>query len=182
MNKIQKIIGGLASGLLLAGSINANAALIEFTLSGDVMGGDATNIFNLSAGDTITATGSFDDSLLSGGTGAVTNLLITVGDLTFDNSMDAAGSGEITLSGSGALTDLTFEANEGQLGSLANFDSFLTSFTGSALSAAPGRLDLINGQWDTSSFTVVPVPAAVWLFGSGLLGLVSLARRKTASA
>jgi hypothetical protein len=26
--------------------------------------------------------------------------------------------------------------------------------------------------------TVVPVPAAVWLFGSGLLGLVGVARRK----
>ena len=25
----------------------------------------------------------------------------------------------------------------------------------------------------------VPVPAAVWLFGSGLIGLVGLARRKT---
>lgn len=27
---------------------------------------------------------------------------------------------------------------------------------------------------------VVPVPAAVWLFGSGLLGLFGIARRKTA--
>ena len=27
--------------------------------------------------------------------------------------------------------------------------------------------------------TVVPVPAAVWLFGSGLLGLIGIARRKT---
>jgi hypothetical protein len=26
--------------------------------------------------------------------------------------------------------------------------------------------------------TVIPVPAAVWLFGSGLLGLVGIARRK----
>ena len=28
---------------------------------------------------------------------------------------------------------------------------------------------------------VVPIPAAVWLFGSGLLGLVGVARRKKAS-
>ena len=28
-------------------------------------------------------------------------------------------------------------------------------------------------------FSVVPVPAAVWLFGSGLLGLIGLARRKS---
>ena len=29
------------------------------------------------------------------------------------------------------------------------------------------------------AFSVVPVPAAVWLFGSGLLGLVGVARRKS---
>jgi hypothetical protein len=30
----------------------------------------------------------------------------------------------------------------------------------------------------TTSITVVPVPAAAWLFGSGLIGLMGLARRK----
>ena len=31
----------------------------------------------------------------------------------------------------------------------------------------------------TGSFGVVPVPAAVWLFGSGLIGLIAVARRKS---
>lgn len=31
----------------------------------------------------------------------------------------------------------------------------------------------------TSSISAVPIPAAVWLFGSGLVGLMALARRKT---
>jgi hypothetical protein len=30
-----------------------------------------------------------------------------------------------------------------------------------------------------TSVSTVPVPAAVWLFGSGLLGLVGVARRKS---
>lgn len=30
------------------------------------------------------------------------------------------------------------------------------------------------------AFSVVPVPAAVWLFGSGLIGLIGIARRKKA--
>ncbi len=30
------------------------------------------------------------------------------------------------------------------------------------------------------NISAVPVPAAVWLFGSGLLGLVGVARRKAA--
>jgi hypothetical protein len=40
--------------------------------------------------------------------------------------------------------------------------------------------DLINGATSAqfAGSTVVPVPAAVWLFGSGLLGLVGFARRK----
>jgi len=58
-----------------------------------------------------------------------------------------------------------------------------------------GYADIIPGQEDVYFFnpyarevvidgitvsgpTVIPVPAAVWLFGSGLLGLVGIARRK----
>ena len=36
------------------------------------------------------------------------------------------------------------------------------------------------GSEDSAFGAVVPVPAAVWLFGSGLLGLVGVARRKKA--
>ncbi len=46
---------------------------------------------------------------------------------------------------------------------------------------------IINGAWTTLgggtgvwSAAVVPVPPALWLFGSGLLGLVGTARRKKA--
>lgn len=37
-----------------------------------------------------------------------------------------------------------------------------------------------TGTIDNVTVSAVPVPAAVWLFGSGLLGLVGLARRKKA--
>lgn len=41
----------------------------------------------------------------------------------------------------------------------------------------------LTGTGATSgAHTVVPVPAAVWLFGSGLLGLVGIARRKKSKA
>lgn len=42
-----------------------------------------------------------------------------------------------------------------------------------------GELNLISGYVDSyGSADAVPVPAAVWLFGSGLIGLIGVARRK----
>lgn len=186
MHKMKNACGGviIAGLVVLLGMGGANAAPVDFTLQGNVSSADPGNIFNVVVGDTITATGSFDDSLLSGGTGTVTDTLITVGILTFDNSMEVFGAAEITLTAGGALFDFTYEANEGANGALADFDSFFTSFTGSALNGPkskgqPTALS-IAGAWDTNTFNVavVPVPAAVWLFGSGLIGLVSVARRK----
>jgi hypothetical protein len=37
-----------------------------------------------------------------------------------------------------------------------------------------------TGRWKIAAVPAVPVPAAVWLFGSGLLGLIGVARRKKA--
>ena len=50
-----------------------------------------------------------------------------------------------------------------------------------------GAVDRLDFTFDITSFSLteasppsVPIPAAVWLFGSGLLGLVGVARRKKA--
>lgn len=44
------------------------------------------------------------------------------------------------------------------------------------------EISALEGEWavQTDDFRamVVPIPAAVWLFGSGLIGLVGVARRK----
>jgi len=48
-------------------------------------------------------------------------------------------------------------------------------------SVGPDLFSPIDVARPTAIFSVVPVPAAVWLFGSGLIGLTGLARWKTHS-
>jgi hypothetical protein len=47
-----------------------------------------------------------------------------------------------------------------------------------------GDFNLNSKKFSANGFqvTTVPVPAAVWLFGSGLLGMVSVAKRKKRAA
>ena len=65
-------------------------------------------------------------------------------------------------------------------GELSNYG--VTAFDGVSLDLL--RIDLTNEtstSFDNIALTsAVPVPAAVWLFSSGLLGLVGMARRKKA--
>ncbi len=64
-------------------------------------------------------------------------------------------------------------------GTAANYESALISI---AASLNPNGADGIF-IWNSNhgnEFNVVPIPAAVWLFGSGFIGLFALARRKRA--
>ena len=82
----------------------------------------------------------------------------------------------------------------GQFSLVALSDAFSNSSgvdLGSGMNTASGSFDIvldpmainnIGGFIDTfGSATAVPVPAAVWLFGTGLLGLIGVARRKQAA-
>ncbi len=62
---------------------------------------------------------------------------------------------------------------------LADGYDLLDGVRGNAM--ADGAFPTFNANFDLNSVSAVPVPAAVWLFGSGLLGLVGVARRKKAA-
>ena len=83
-----------------------------------------------------------------------------------------------TASASGSGSDLAAAGAGAWTGSVVNYGN-----VGAAWAAFDGtpyteKFNItVNG---TAAAPAVPVPAAVWLFGSGLLGLVGVARRKKA--
>lgn len=101
------------------------------------------------------------------------------------NQADGFGAFDLDVSngGSNRLSVLTFSINVAG-DSLSNY-----TFDVSGGNAAQGNVlfsahvaGFNDGYGNTSAFfggsTPVPVPAAVWLFGSGLLGFAGIARRK----
>ncbi len=110
---------------------------------------------------------------------------------TSNVNMFSTGAGGSTESLSGALSGNTFFAVEGwsfSLTSLAVVDqkAGLLNLEGTGVLSGAGYDDT-NATWTLSTTSLdsyslevaaVPVPAAVWLFGTGLLGLVGIARRK----
>jgi len=74
---------------------------------------------------------------------------------------------QLTYTGGSLVAGLTTGSIAGSIAGSSSND-FSTDFTAGTVLAKAGP--------------VVPVPAAVWLFGSGLLGLVGVARRKKAAA
>lgn len=183
MNKADKIIRCVLAGVLLFGAGAAGAAMTtyDYVITGDVFVGDETdaNAFGLTAGETITAYGTFTADLSGSGqvtipfgSGSGNTMTIDLnGTLLSASQAVGFGSGNnpfITLNGDETLYDLDFLKT-----SVPTFNSSFLYFDDLSASS-------LFGQWQTSvSLTVVPVPAAVWLFGSGLLGLVAAARRKT---
>jgi hypothetical protein len=169
---------GLTALLLAlnAGSVQAN--FVNFTLTGNVIYADSGNGFNLSS-ETQSVSLLFEDSVLSGGSGVVSfgngsgnTLSVVAGSYSFVESEDnnfATGFPQLTLSG-GAFSNMNFAFNIGTFGYL---DSTNLGFDGD-----DDNSGIIGGTWGDFSTSPVPLPATLWLFSSGLLGMVAVARRK----
>lgn len=106
-----------------------------------------------------------------GGTQETTNLTIS-GDLTIadGNNHDWTGAGGFNLT-----TPLWDNRDHVGLTLQNTLTAFSTVFGDQAMIQKKAVGSEITVSIDTSP---IPVPAAVWLFGSGLLGLIGVARRK----
>jgi hypothetical protein len=159
----------------------AGSVTLTLTVAGTIGGAEVTGVyFNL---DT-----SLDSSLLSiaagGGTGPTATIVTGSNSSTADGSGDydilfdlpppggdRFGAGETliyNISGIGSLTASSF-----------NFISENDTTTGPYVAASKFQSTGVDGlQSDWVAANVVPVPAAVWLFGSALAGLGFMRRKK----
>ena len=185
-----KIASTLAGAALVFGMGSAQAALWDFTLTGAVIYADAPNDYNLSYLSPVTVAGTFDDSLLTGGTGTISfasgnaygnTFTVTAGDITFTPDEEITGGiyPFLTLD-SWALDTVnngfTFYATDSATG--ATFNSYFDVFDGDDT-----NFDQIAGNWTQFSVTAVPEAStyAMMLAGLGLVGFMG-ARRKSLHA
>lgn len=162
----------------------AQAAMVNFSVTGfatDNMWNDGTpDGFGLSSApnDTITAVGTFDNVSLDGSgleSVLLDSLTITVGNAIFTQDDETRATNfPVLLFDGGAFDGIDFDALYGDFGYFNSAERLMT-FTGD-----DDNFGSIYGNWDGASYSVsaVPVPAAAWLFGSGLIALAGFVRRK----
>jgi hypothetical protein len=164
----QKLVFTL---LIALGMASAQAALVNYTITGLVLVGDETygagsNVFNLTANEEITAFGVIDDSVFGAGT----------------NNATFVGSNTITIDVNGTLFTEADDAGASLTfvnGDLDDFSFIAGTFNSNFMQFNDPVSNFFLGQWNTAVVTtVIPIPAAFWLFGSGLMGLIGIARKK----
>jgi hypothetical protein len=167
------------------------------TATGEIIAADTTIAIGESIYQSSSSSGIAYNGLAS--TDALSDLAVTISNMTsspltfiFDYSADmyAATTGDAIA---GASIDL-WDGGLGYVNITAAADAMSgpdmddSSFSENSLAGiltitvAGGGEFIFDGFVDTfGQAQAVPVPAAVWLFGTGLIGLIAVARRKNAA-
>jgi|SRR5208283_5868248 hypothetical protein len=155
-----------------------------FLLSGPESG--QTIKSNLGAGGTGTAMSSVLSlyASLSGGSGMATTTISNLDSYYYLLDKNGTGIGSFASLVNGGTNN---EANLGPLATTGYVDQYLYYYPASASntknSAGVQIADIrtyANGSVEIIPLVTTPLPAAFWLLGSGLVGLVGIRRRKTA--
>lgn len=158
----------------------AQAALVDFTVDAQIHSAAVGNSFGLMSGDIITASGQFDDSAIALGvidfTTSFNNMSISFGNTTYTDEMDVLGGASMYFTAAGVFDGIDY------LSILENPGFEANGFVGGPFDVTGyDSTGYVDGTWQVDSYSAVsavPVPAAIWLFGSGLIGLAGIGRRK----
>lgn len=197
MLKLPRILALVGCVALASLTLNANAAyVIDF---GTGLAGAGGTINNTGTG--ITGTSILIGSMIVQGTASSDGTYAVDALLNFDTGANTISIvGDIPLLGiatdtllSGSFSTFSYSGVPGPT------EVFSATGPDTKSSALLGALGIpLNTQFDFFGFSiesangsvvstdiintaVIPVPAAIWLFGSGLLGLAGISRRKKAA-
>ncbi len=166
-----------SSGVVLASTVSFNPdpkdVMVGDTFTVDIVGSDFTELSGgtidlgfdstLLTVESVSVNSSAFDFLPDGGGPAVGN---TWSNIVFDTFVNNPATGTFTIATMTLISDA--EGNS----SLAILES--SKFFSATAQLSPTLLD------GTVNISAVPVPAAVWLFGSGMMGLVGISCHKKA--
>ena len=181
--RMKQVLSGIACSLalLITGFMPGVASAITIAISWTGSGGytmSGTMIYN----DSLIGTGAIDETDVDSLTieGFLNNVSIGTWDLadgsttTFNLNYDTDTQSFIVGGSSTGTSGQTWNwQGDTGLGFISGSPNQLLSLDGSNIPAS-----VITTASGTLTATVVPVPAAAYLFGSGLVGLIGFARRK----
>ena len=171
-------LSGVVCACLLMFGINAGAAVVRYDISGEPifeLPGITPGSFCPTEGCTFAGTFEVNDLLINQFQ-PVSNFFATSTSIAVEPfTTDDLTVNSVFLDANGNLTTLDFEVF---LLSDPNSDYFASITESSWHLHAVGNVDFPVTTTAGVTVTVIPIPPAVWLFGSGLLGLVGISRRK----
>lgn len=176
-------LAAIAAISLAANAANAASYVFEGTIESctgicaifTAVGQSATFAFTGDDGPGLVSAGSVTDVAISLSTVAGGSLDFVDGvalgsDLMADANSNPTG-GTITLQGTGSTTGIVAQGT---------VDAATGTWVAYVVSASDGSLEQVASGSGAFVVNEVPIPAAGWLFGSAVLGLCTVRRRKAA--
>jgi hypothetical protein len=180
---------GCGGGVVGCFSFSSGNSLVITSGSASGFHGGISNTFGVGTiTSTTTPQGPLETASVSG-TGLLTifdGSFTLTADLNWIDIATFGTAGSLNTLGTGNLSNIVYSGSNIDLLALANAGSGIQTAT-FQFSTPTSLTDLFTTSSSTTStsfsgsISTVPIPASVWLFGSGILGLAGVRRKKRAA-